>query len=205
MGADHRVLDRRVLLPHGRPVARASTVCPKTFEKSWTADRPSIRSWRSGVEPVVGGAHVGEQGVAPDRRDLDGMQDGTEGRAGPPRHVGVPAVLVAADGRLLFEADEFRLVGIGRDERMDLELAEPAGEGDVLVRGQRLVPEEEHLELVEALRELVDDRVVERAAEVDAVDLGADGGPDWTDVERSKRETGQSVALGGQMGHRADL
>jgi hypothetical protein len=117
----------------------------------------------------------------------------------------VPAVLIAADGRLFFEADELRLVGVGRDERMDLELAESPGEGDVPVGGQWLVPEEEHLELVEATAELVDHRMVERCAQVDAHDLGADGDSDRMDVERGEGETGQTVAFGGQMGHRADL
>ena len=48
----------------------------------------------------------------------------------------MPAVLVAADLGRLLEAHELGELVVVLDERVDLELAEPPGEGDVLRGGE---------------------------------------------------------------------
>ena len=55
---------------------------------------------------------------------------------------------------------------------MDLEVAEPSRERDVLLRGQRLVAEEDDLVVVQRLAQLGDDLVGQRGREIDAGDLG---------------------------------
>jgi hypothetical protein len=198
------VFDRRVLLAHGVAVLRLDRV---TEDLGVVVDGPEPVDalLQVPVEAVVGGAHVGEQGVAAHRRDLDGVQHRPERGTPAPRDVGVPAVLVATDGRFLLEPDEFGLVGVRRDERMDLEVAEPPGERHVLGRRERLIAEEQDLELVEAAGELGDDLVGEWSAQVESLDLGADRHPDLADPECGEAQAPQPVPLGGQVADRPHL
>ena len=88
---------------------------------------------------------------------------------------------------------------------MHLELAEAAGEGHVLGRGEGLVTEEQDLELVERGAELGHHPVLERAAQVEALHHGADGGPLPADVEVVEAQLAQPGTLGREVGHRSHL
>ena len=61
-----------------------------------------------------------------------------------------------------------------RRDRVHLEIAEVAPEGEVLLGRDRLLAEEEHFVLEQTGAQRRDRRVVERLAEVDVADLGAD-------------------------------
>jgi hypothetical protein len=62
----------------------------------------------------------------------------------------------------------------------DVQVPEPAPEGDVLGRGDGLVAEEEHQELEEQIVDLLD-LGVRGIAQVDARHLGAEVPRQWTD------------------------
>jgi hypothetical protein len=64
---------------------------------------------------------------------------------------------------------------------MHRELAEEAAEGLLLIRGEVLVPEEDHLAVDERVVHLLEGGLVERAGEVDAVDDGPDVGRELLD------------------------
>ena len=111
---------------------------------------------------------------------LDGAQHRAERRALAPGDVAVPDVLVAAGCRSLLEAHDLgRLLGLRRgaraDERVALEPAPVAGEGRVLLVGEVLVAEEQHLPLEQRPVELGEQLVVERIGERRRRRPGADG------------------------------
>ena len=142
------------------------------------------------VQRVVGGVHVREEGVAGGFGDLDGVQDGTHGRALPPGHVVVPRVLVATHLRRLLEADELGLARVGGQERVDLQGAEPPGERDVLARCQRLVPEEDDLVVVERPAQFPDHLVRQFRGEVDTGDHRPDRRSEHARVEAAPAQCG---------------
>ena len=72
----------------------------------------------------------------------------------------------------------------------------------MVVGGEGLVPEEDDLVVVEGLADLGDGGVGERGGEVDAGELGADGGTEGAGVEVLPREAGEAFALGGEVGGR---
>ena len=76
---------------------------------------------------------------------------------------------------------------------MRLEVAEAAGEREVLLGGDVLVAEEDDLVLEQRAMDLVERLVVERLGQVDASDLGAD--------RRAERLDGEDGGLG--KGHEA--
>ena len=78
---------------------------------------------------------------------------------------------------------------------MGAELAEAAAEGDLLVGIQVLSAEEQDLVLVEGRPERGDGPVVERPAQVEAVDLGPEDAGDRLDLERRRRHRHPSRAL----------
>ena len=94
-------------------------------------------------QAVVGGAHVGEQGVAACLRHLDRVEDGEFGRLFAPGHVVVPQVFVATELLGLLEAGEFGELAVRGDERVELELAEAPREFDVLAGVDRLIAKED--------------------------------------------------------------
>jgi hypothetical protein len=138
-------------------------------------------------EVVVGGRHVGPHGVASERRHLAQLENGSERRPFAEGDVGVPDVLERRDGPArLVEADDV-LAGAGGEQGVGLQLAPVAREGTLLVGGEVLRPEEQHLPLQQGPVELVAQRGTERPRQVDALDDGADRARLGLDVEQSVR------------------
>src|SRR5262245_12144282 len=63
-----------------------------------------------------------------------------------------------------------------RSGRMDMEIAEPPAECQMLLRRESLIPEEDDEVLCQRTMELVELAIGERLAQVDVADLGADDG-----------------------------
>ena len=78
---------------------------------------------------------------------------------------------------------------------MDLQGAEPPGERDVVLGRQRLVPEEDHLVVVERPAQLRDDLVSQLRGEVDTRDLRPDRRAEHAGVEAAPAQCGQPVPL----------
>ena len=93
---------------------------------------------------LVGRVHAGEQRVAAARRALPDVEDRAHRRLDVAGHVGVPALAVGAR-RILVGVDlhQRRLARLVRRGGMDVQLAELAPEGEVLLRRDVLVAEED--------------------------------------------------------------
>jgi hypothetical protein len=153
-------------------------------------------------QALVRGDQIGPDRVAADRGDHLGAEDRREGRVDRRRHVTVEpahrrrvALLDTARAVLLHLALPVHRVdlriALGRVGVVRVrvrQLAEPAPECDLLLVTDRLVAEEEHPMLQQRLTDVGDRGVVERRAEVDAVDLGADPAGDRADLERGGRD-----------------
>ena len=132
---------------------------------------------------------------------LDGAQHRAPRRLLPPGDVAVPGVLVAAP---VLVGDQHHHLGIprlGRHERMHLELAELAAERDVLLGGDVLVAEEQHLVVEPRLVQRREGGRIAGLAQVDAADLGADRRRDGYDRAAWASGAGEGLALSG-MGER---
>jgi len=88
---------------------------------------------------------------------------------------------------------------------VDLEIAEPPGEDDVLDGGERLVAEEDHLGVQQGPADLGDRLVGKVGGQVDAGQLGARGRAERPNVEMLPREGRESLPLGLEVTERADL
>ena len=144
-------------------------------------------------QPLVGQHHVGPHRVAADRRALDAAQHAAERRHLAPGGVGVPGVLVAVVGRVgrLVDAHQARIVRIAAGDRVVLQLAEVAGERDVLGARDVLVAEEQHAMLQQQGADLRDQRRVARSdAKVDVGQFGADRAGELLDPDRSLQRLG---------------
>ena len=123
--------------------------------------------------------------VASEGRQLDRPQDRSERRLRPPRDVRVPVVgrpERAAGG----DHEDLGLLLVLRRDGVDLEIAEAPPEGDVAGAVEAvLVAEEHHLPLEERLADLLDHRIVEVVGQLDAADLGADGGGERGDGQHA--------------------
>ena len=131
------------------------------------------------VEIVERGGHVGEQGVAADRRDVESAEDGGEGWDRAEGAVGVPLVLVREHGGVTGELDHV-VDGVGRlpeDQLVVDEGTEPRREVGVLLSGDVLVAEDEHLVLEQRVAELVA-LVVRDGGDVDCIDVCTEGRAD---------------------------
>ena len=155
-------------------------------------------------EPLVGGVHVAEQRVAPGFGHVHAVQHRSHAGALAPGDVVVPGVLVALHVERLLEAHQFGSAGVRGNERVDLEFAETSGERHVLVGREGLVAEEDHLELVQGPADLGDQFIGERAAQIDAVQNGSDGGTQALDLEVGPHECGQTGSFLGQVQDGAD-
>jgi hypothetical protein len=71
----------------------------------------------------------------------------------------------------------------GREEAVDVDRAEAAGEGDLLLRCDLLVAEEDHAVVVEGLADLGEMRLVHRLGEVHSEHLGAQRAGDGGDLD----------------------
>src|SRR5580658_5263546 len=105
----------------------------------------------------------------------------------------MPRVLVARDFCGLLEADQFGLAGIRWQEWMDLQIAETSGKRHVLRRCHRLIPEEDHLVVVERLTQFRDDFVVEFGREVYAGDLGTSRGAQLASGKTPPLQASQTI------------
>ncbi len=172
MRTHDRVFDRGKALPHLGPALVVEQQAEARNEVVPGAHVADARLHRF-RQVVVGGGHVGEQGVAADLGDFDRAQDGTHRRRCPPRDVGVPLVLVAARLGALFEAHD---VGgcARRDERVLLQIAPQPREREMFTVTDVLVAQKDDLPLQEAAVHFAEYFVGERAAQVDTGDLGAD-------------------------------
>ncbi len=148
-------------------------------------------------EIVIGPDAIGEQGVAPHRRDHLAMQEGGGGGLSLEAPVGMPAgpeigsLLV----RLPAQLQHVRMAGHGGDERVDPELADPQGEGLQLLKGQRLVGKAHHRVPRPGVADLGQGLGQQGPGEVHADDLGAEAGLGGKDLER---------AIGGRRGFQHD-
>ncbi len=152
-----------------------------------------------GVERVVRGVHVCEEGVTAEGWDGHGVQDRSHRRTLSPGHVVVPGVFVSTLLLVLGESHELGLGGVWRQEGVLLQLAKAAGEGDVLLRGHGLVAEEDHLVLVKGPTDLLDRCGAEISREVDARELGADRRAQLCRVEVVPLEAGKAVSFSDQV------
>ena len=141
--------------------------------------------WR---QPVVGVLQAGPHGVAADLGRLEHVEDRAHGRRLQEGHVGVPPagpVDLAVDGEHLGALVDGGQHGVRLGDGAEL-----AGEVGLLLGRQRLVPEEDDVMRVQRVADGRHHLGRERGREVDAGDLGADGGGEGVDAE------------GGGEGHR---
>jgi hypothetical protein len=133
---------------------------------------------------VVGLVHIREHRIAADRRDGNAAQQRTERGHRRERHVGVPEMASVLGGRRLAvrlwdvgDQQQLGIVGMAvtRQALVPVELAEAAAEGDVLLARDLLVAEQQGAALEEGAVDLVELGIAERLAEIDALDLGAQG------------------------------
>src|SRR3546814_7576163 len=71
---------------------------------------------------------------------------------------------------------DFGIVGFVRRKGMDFEFAEITGEGDVLLRRDVLITEENDFPVEERLAQRGERSGIDRFCEINSVDLSADGG-----------------------------
>ena len=156
-------------------------------------------------QAVVGGAHVGEEGVPTDVGYLQRPQDRRAGRLFTPGHVVVPLVLVSPGVRSLGEPHEVRLRLLGGNERVDLQLSEPPGEAEVLLGCHVLVPEEDHLVGIQGRLDLPDGRLRKGTGQVDSGQHRTHGATQHPGVEVLPREAVEAGAFLGQVGRGAEM
>src|SRR5262249_12788019 len=101
-------------------------------------------------------------------------ENGSQRRLQPPGDVAVPDVLVAAHVLVLLEQQHLGIAVLLGSEGMFLELAEAPRELEVLLGRDVLVPEEDDLVREQRLADPGDRPLVERVAQVDTRELGAD-------------------------------
>ena len=150
-------------------------------------------------QALVGQVHIGEQGVAAHRRDLDGAQDRTERGNLAPGDIAVPGVLAAPALLVVGDGQHLGIAGLRRRERKQLQRSEAAAEVQVLLGGDVLVAEEHHLPVEQGATHLGELCVRETSREVDAFDLGAN--------HRRQRAHGNGLirrALGDLRDHEGD-
>ena len=123
---------------------------------------------------LPGEAHIGEHRVAAGRRDLEGVDHGAQRGRVVVGMIGVPLV---ADVLLLvgFLADlgDLRVTVDGREEPVDVDVAEAARGGHVLLGREVLIADHDHAALVESRPDAVECLVVDTGREVDAEYLGS--------------------------------
>ena len=83
-------------------------------------------------QTLIGGVHVAEKSVSASGGHLDGMKNRAHRRTLPPRHIAVPAVLVAGHISRLLKAHQLRKVFVAGNEGVDFQVAEPLGESHML-------------------------------------------------------------------------
>ena len=142
-------------------------------------------------QPVVGVLQAGPHRVAADVGDLEHVEDRPEGRGVEEGHVGVPPVgpvLLAVDGQHLGVALDVL------DHRVALgDHPELPGEVGLLLGGELLVPEEDHVVAVEGGPHGRHRLLAQRPGEVDPGDLGPDQRGERADVELRGGHHGTSV------------
>src|SRR5450759_2571393 len=96
----------------------------------------------------------------------------------------MPALAVGAWGILVgIDLHQRRIVALMRGGGMNVQLAEPASEGKMLLRGDVLVAKEDHEIFCERAMDLVHRPVGERACQIDARYLRADDRGEFLDPD----------------------
>ena len=146
---------------------------------------------------VEGGAHAGEEGVAPGRRNLPREEDRAAGGFVVVGVIGVPA---AADVDLLVgflqDLGDLRVALHRVEEAVDVDRAEALGEGDVVFGFELLAAKEDDPVFAEGAFDGAE-RVVVDLAQVDSVNLGAHSGARMRDFHdpRAYRLAGDRVTV----------
>ncbi|MHC2381790.1 hypothetical protein ACVIHA_006188 [Bradyrhizobium liaoningense] len=129
---------------------------------------------------LIGRVHVGEQRVAAAWRALPDVKDRAHRRLEIAGHVGMPALAIGAR-RILVGVDlhQRRIVVLVRRGRMDMQFAELAAEGEMLLRRDVLIAEEDHEVFGKRAMDLVHLPVgagvaLDERADIDARDFRAD-------------------------------
>src|SRR5580704_15157058 len=182
MSADDRMLDLAVRVlaivePHRLVAGIVTTHRVEPIGPARAVYRRHVAEHRLHAvrQRVIGEVLAGKHRIAANRRHLASIEHRAQGRSLEIADIGVPAAAEIA--RLVFLLTDFEdllVVGHTLDEFMDLQLAEAAAEGEVLVGGQVLVAEEDHLVVGERVADFADRRVIELLRQVDAGDLGAE-------------------------------
>ena len=127
------------------------------------------------AEAVIGAVHGGEHGVAAAVGQFACDEDGAHGGLGIVGMIRVPA---AADIVLLVhvlgDQRDLRIVRVGCEELVDVDLAEAAGEVDMILLGNALITEENEAVLGKGFVNGVELRVAEAGGDVHAGDFSAD-------------------------------
>ena len=180
--AHHRVLHRRVLGAGGLQLVTARVLAQQVLRPA--ADLPGVHGCErlqirleGGRQAGVGSGEAGPQRVAAAGRNHLRIQAGAQRWLLAPGDVGMPvARRLGALGRALHDLD-FGVVLQPGEERLDLgHVAKAAGEVHLLLRRDVLVAEEQHLVHGQGLAQLGLCGRIQRLAQVQVVDDGADGG-----------------------------
>ena len=156
--------------------------------KSNTARRPSMRCFIASGRASYAAAALANSVSPSVRPNRSGISQRVEHRpARRPRrvaHVAVPVLAGAADADRpavlghVGDDDDLRAAGHAPAlaENVEFDLAEAAGEGDLLRGRDSLVAEEDDAMLVIGALDRGEGRIVERPGQIDAADLGAERG-----------------------------
>ena len=117
----------------------------------------------------------------------------------------VPAVLESAGVDALLEADQLGVLDVAGDERVDLEIPEPAGEANVLGGRDGLVAEHQDLVVEQRPPDLGDHPVGKLGPQVHPADLGAQRRSLGRDADIGERRAGQPGSLLREVQPRAEV
>src|SRR6516165_8403265 len=209
MRADNGVLDFGLCGIAAPDVHRALCRKPIRSRAIWTT-RAVHRShavehaFHAVGERVVGQIHTGEQRITPEIGDRTGVEDRTQRRlfeVGDVRVPGTPEIAAVILG-LFSDLDDFRVVGHSADKLVDIQAAKAAAESQMLLRCQILIAEKDRLMVEQRPADVGNHGVVERLAQIDPRELGAESSGDAAHVKcpiahrASHRIVGRSPALG---------
>ena len=180
MGANDRVFHQReFFVQRGRVLAEALGE-----DAGDIVDRRHLAEARLQivVKTFIRHHHVREERIAADVRKLDGAQDGAQRGLLAPGDIGMPGVLHATRIGTVDDTKHFTVRLVLRRGRMDLKLAEGAGESDMLRAGDILVAEEDDLVLQQGGAHLFDQRIA-RCGQVGSDQFCPNGGRHGPGIE----------------------
>jgi hypothetical protein len=136
-------------------------------------------------ERVVGQIHIGKQRITPEIGDLAGIKDRAQCRlveVGDVRVPGAPKIAAVILG-LFSDLDNFRIVGHSADKLVDIQAAKAAAESQVLLWCQMLIAEKDHLVVEQRAADFGNHGGVERFAQIDPREFGAESSGDAAHVK----------------------